>query len=626
MSSDATEPTAAAAPPPGEAGSEPSAPAAVAAPASLETEVGKPPPVETEVGKPPGGTSLRDLDRAIGELGDQARAFARMPARDKAALLAATIPRIVAAAPAWVRAACEAKGIDAATAAAGEEWLAGPYATVSNARLLVEALGEIVDFGRPLLPRGAIRTRGDGRVTVRLVPQPGPEGMTQRGHALDVWMLPGTTRDDVTARQASLHRQSDPEGGVSLVLGAGNVTSIPPMDALHRLFVEGRVVLLKLHPVTDWLAPHLEAALAPLIERGVLRIVRGGADQGAYLARHAGIADVHVTGSHATYESLVWGDPGPEREARRAAGTPVRAKRVTAELGNVTPVVVVPWLYDKRELWYQARSVASQVTNNASFNCNAAKVLVLPRGWSQRDVFLGLVRDALRRVPTRRAWYPGAAERHAQLCSHRDRGPGSRAGRVETIGNGDDGRLPWTLVHEPDPTDRDEPLWRVEPFCSLLTVVSVGSDDPVEFLDEATRFVNERLWGTLACSLVVHPLLHEEPDFSAAHDRALASLRYGCIAINTWPGVAYALPIAPWGAHGAATPADAPSGIGFVHGAAMLEGVEKVVLAAPLTQFPRPPYFYDHRRADVLGERLVAFAASPSWSGALGLLPPAMLG
>jgi hypothetical protein len=39
------------------------------------------------------------------------------------------------------------------------------------------------------------------------------------------------------------------------VLGAGNVSSIGPMDALYELFAKDHVVLLKLNPVNEHLGP-----------------------------------------------------------------------------------------------------------------------------------------------------------------------------------------------------------------------------------------------------------------------------------------------------------------------------------------------------------------------------------
>ena len=60
--------------------------------------------------------------------------------------------------------------------------------------------------------------------------------------------------------------------------------------------------------------PVFERALAPLIEPGFLRIVRGGGEVGAYLTAHAGIDHVHITGAAPTFDAIVW---GPRRAGRR---------------------------------------------------------------------------------------------------------------------------------------------------------------------------------------------------------------------------------------------------------------------------------------------------------------------
>jgi acyl-CoA reductase-like NAD-dependent aldehyde dehydrogenase len=619
---------------PSSAGGEPApaSPTEATAEASVSLPVPAPPAADApgaaappELAVPRHAPSIAsEVDRAVEELGAAAQTFARMPPKEKADLLERCLPLLLASAREQVAVACAAKGIDPASPASGEEWIAGPYPTVANARQLVDGLREIADFGRPLLPQGAIVARDDGRVFARVIPQRGVEGLLMRGSSADVYMKEGVSRDDVTAHQAAFYRQSEPEGGVSLVLGAGNVASIGPMDALYKLFVEGRVVLLKMSPVNDYLGDFILRGFAPLVEKGLLRVVYGGPEEGAYMVHHPGIADVHVTGSNETHDAIVWGPRGAEREARRAEGRPLFTKPITSELGNVSPVVVIPFLYDKDELWFQARSVASQVVNNASFNCNAAKMLVLPRGWAQRDLFLGMIEKALSAVAPRPAYYPGAAERWARLT----------AGREDVLRIGDIGDpradrpapLPWTVIRDVDARAADEPLLRTEPFCSILSVVTIASDDPLEMLQEATRFCNERLWGTLNAMLIVHPLLLEDEALAGALDRALLDLRYGTVAVNHWPAVGYAAGVTPWGGHPSATLADAQSGLGFVHNSAMLADIEKVVLRGPVRAFPRPPYFCDRRNTPVLGERLTELAAEPTWQRAWSVAATAIRG
>jgi aldehyde dehydrogenase (NAD(P)+) len=406
--------------------------------------------------------------------------------------------------------------------------------------------------------------------------------------------------------QASFYKRRDPEGRVALVLGAGNVASIPVLDVIYKSFVDGAVCLLKMSPVNAYLGPFFELALAPLISRGFLRIAYGGAEVGAFLVQHAAVDELHITGSAETHDRIVWGAPGAAREARKKAGNPQFAKPVTSELGNVSPVLVVPGKYSDAELSAMARGITGMVVQNASFNCNAAKMLVTPRGFAQRTALLDRVQAELAKVAPRRAYYPGAGERYASLTQG--------AEHVTRIGDAKAGELPWTLISELDPHS-NAPQFTVEPFCSIISEVSVGSADPVEFLASATAFANERLWGTLNAMLYVTPQTERDVTLSAALDRSIAELRYGTVAVNQWPASAYALGTAPWGGHPSATLADVQSGLGWVHNSLLLEQVEKTVQRGPLRVFPAPAYFPGHRSLHRLGRALVDFEGAPSALG-----------
>ena len=126
------------------------------------------------------------------------------------------------------------------------------------------------------------------------------------------------------------------------MLGGGNLSSIPPTDVLHQLFVDGRPVVLKTHPASEVLAPLLEEAFAPLIARGLLAVARGHPDIGRTLVADPRITAIHLTGSARTYEAIVFGEGEEGRPRRAARGERLLQKPVTAELGNVTPLIVVP--------------------------------------------------------------------------------------------------------------------------------------------------------------------------------------------------------------------------------------------------------------------------------------------
>jgi aldehyde dehydrogenase (NAD(P)+) len=394
---------------------------------------------------------------------------------------------------------------------------------------------------------------------------------------------------------------------VSLVLGAGNVASIPPMDVLYKMFVEGNVCILKMNPVNEYLGPFLERAFAPLIQGGYLAVVYGGGEVGAYLSRHESVDDIHITGSDVTHDLIVWGPPGPEREDRKRRNDPLLKKRITSELGNVSPVMVVPGPYTDSEIRFMAQNVAGMIANNASFNCNAAKLLVLPKGWKGRAQFLRDIGEALSRVPPRKAYYPGAKDRYQALTANKS--------EVRKFGHVSDGDLPWTLVTGLDADDSAERNFYTEPFCSILSETQVGSEDPAEFLATATAFANDRVWGTLNAMLFVHPRTEGDPGLRPALDRSVADLRYGTVAINHWPALVYGFGAPPWGGHPSATLDNIQSGLGWVHNTFMFEDIEKTVLRGPLTVFPKPAWFPGHKTLHRLGRALVHFELAPSWKG-----------
>jgi aldehyde dehydrogenase (NAD(P)+) len=371
------------------------------------------------------------------------------------------------------------------------------------------------------------------------------------------------------------------------------------------VFNEGRVCLLKMNPVNEWFGPLLVRALQPLVDAGFLRVVYGGADVGQYLAAHPGIDWIHMTGSAATHDQLLWGPPGPDHDRRRSGELPpLIGVPISAELGNITPIAIVPDSYRLEELAFQARSIATMVTNNASFNCASAKMLVTANGWKQRGAFLDLLMRFLADTPTRYAYYPGAHERYRRLTAERE---------TRSVGDAGTGELPWSLIPGLDPAATDDPLFHLEPFCSVVSEVSVGSPDPAEFLQSATRFMNDVLWGTLCAGIVIAPRLERDHPVAAALDRAVIDLRYGNVAINAWPAVNSSIVSLPWGGYADVASQVTQSGSGFVRNTLMLGKIDKGVVRGGLTVRPTPPWFSDNPKGGRVAPGLVDFQVQPSW-------------
>lgn len=561
-------------------------------------------------------TTQRRLDEAVARLREAAPAVARLPIPDRIALARSMQSGFVRVGEQLVRAACAAKGLPTGTPVESQEWSTGPWPVIRQLRLTAESLASLQRTGNT--PIGPVSRSADDRLTVRVFPANAIDGVLFAGVAVDVRMQAGISEAEMHASRAVFYRGRRHEGRTVLILGAGNLTCIPAMDVVTKLFNEGKVCLLKMNPINAYAGPFIEAAFAEAIRRGFLAVVYGGANEGGYLAHHPGVDEIHLTGSSATYDALVWGPPGPERESRKAHGTPLLTKPVTAELGNVSPVLVVPGPYNDRELAFQTESIAGALVHNTGFNCNTPRVLVTPRGWAARASMLDAVARALAAAPTRRAYYPGAEERWNLISRGR--------ADIRTVGQAGSDRLPWTLLPALDATDPRERAFTEESFCPALAETEVGSDDPLEFLERAVEFANNRLWGTLSADLVVHPASLKDPRIAEAVERAIARLRYGVVSVNSWSGNAFVFCTPPWGAFPGSSPADIQSGAGWAHNTPMLEGIEKAVLRHPITAVPKPATFPTHRTAHVVLRRLTRLEERASWARVPGVVAAAMRG
>jgi acyl-CoA reductase-like NAD-dependent aldehyde dehydrogenase len=510
---------------------------------------------------------------------------------------------------------CKAKGIERGTPGEGAEWATGPWGIVRNLRLVIEQLTAIKKRGNTTIGRTS-RTI-DGNLAVRVFPANAIEALLFKGTTVDVHMQQGVTPEQLYVSRAKFYKYPDHNGRVAVVLGAGNLAMIPVMDVVAKMFNEGKVCILKMNPVNSYLGPIIEKAFSDAIERGFLSVVHGGAAEGSYLVRHQQVDEVHITGSDTAYDAIVWGAAGPDRELRKANKTPLVRKKITSELGNVSPVIITPGPYTEKELLYMARDIAGYFTMNASFLCCAAKIVVVSRGWEKRGLFLEILEDVLKAVPQRKAYYPGTGERFKNFTKNR--------ADVRRFGESYDSTLPWTIVSGLDP-DSDDPLFTEESFCPVLGETAVDGADVPDFLDKAVGFANTRLWGTLSATLVVHPKTAAKKTMSDAVERAIARLRYGTVCLNAFPGMSFAFASPPWGGYPGSTAEDIQSGQGWVHNTAMLEGVEKVVARFPFMTFPKPAYFPSHRTVRDLMRRMTFMEERQSWMNVPGIVLSAIRG
>ncbi|WKE64057.1 aldehyde dehydrogenase family protein [Gallaecimonas kandeliae] len=547
-------------------------------------------------------------DEALAVLHGAKDDWARLPSKERVALLEEVKDALMAVAEDWALAAGRQKQLPADSPLVGEEWISGPYALMAGCNGLIHALSML--DGKEHIDAVPTRTLPTGQLAAKVMPHSFWDQLLLSGVTAEIWMQQGVNKANLKDNVAGAHDVSpaEREGKVALVLGAGNIAAIAPLDVFHKLFVENQVALLKMNPVNDYLTPFLEQALAPLIRRGLVRVMKGGGAEGAYLCNHPLVDEIHITGSQATHDLIVWG-PGEEGERNRRQGTPRLGKKITSELGAVCPTIVVPGPWSQADIAFQAEHLATQKLHNSGFNCIACQVLVMPKGWAQGEALLAATKEQIARS-TRPAYYPGAEARLEAFAG--------QGRQVEQIRRGQAPALVMTKTEEADYFRHQEV------FAPALSVTELEAEDAESYLRSAIRYANEQLHGTLGANILIHPKTLKALG-RARFEAIIAELRYGTIAVNAWSGLGFLLATCPWGAFPGHTLADAQSGIGHVHNCLMFDKVERCVVEAPFRPFPRgllsgqfsllprPPWFITHSRQHQVGKLLVAFQYRPSW-------------
>lgn len=563
------------------------------------------------------------LDQALADLTAAKPRWAGLSVADKLGYLQQLRPLVRDVAAEWVAAAVEAKAIPAGSRLAGEEWISGPYAVLSWMTAAIETLDAVARGENPL--KGfPIRRRPDGQTIVRVYPHDLTERLLLHGFSTEVWMEPGTTPASLPEEIATRVRPHRGQGKVALVLGAGNIASIPLLDVLYKLYADGEVVVLKMNPVNAYLGPIFEKALAALVADGYLRFVYGGGDVGAYLCTHPSVDSIHITGSEHTHDLIVYG-AGDEGAARKLRNEPVIDKPITSELGGVGPTIIVPGPWSNADFRFQAEHVATQKLHNSGFNCIASQVVVLSRDWDGAAHLLDALRAELHAAPPRPAYYPGAEDRRlAAIAQYPESEQLGARGATRT------------LITNVDPNDAKAHAFTEEFFGPVLATTALPGRDAAEFLCNAVHFANDTLHGTLGANLIIHPQTIAE--LGPALEDTIAELRYGTVAVNAWTGVGYLTPRASWGAFPGHSYDDVQSGIGVVHNALFFDRPQKTVVRAPFRPFPRsvghaefalsprPPWFVNNRTAEVTGRRLTDHAADGKLRHLPGIVASALRG
>ncbi len=445
----------------------------------------------------PTHTTESQLDRAVKVLDAAHPRLAAASADELISLAEICIYGTMQAAYEWVAVSSRFKGLPEKSPLRAEDVMTGPVATVRHLRLLIQSLRDIKAYGKPRLP-GHPWMGSDARLRVPVFPAQGLyDGLTFQGFKVESRMLPGITAETLKQCAQGVPGRWKPDNPrIALVLGAGNVSSIPTTDAFTKLFQEGRSVLLKMNPVNESLGPVFERAYAAADRRRLSAdyLRRLGRRRGGHPARPGRRGAHHRLDQLARRHRL-----GGARSGSRSPQTRQRSRAQKTHLQRTGQRHSV----DRRA--GQIHGTAARFSGSKYRHVDHQQLLVQlhchqghphvgqlarPRAVPRQDS--ARVLDS---ITTRKAYYPGALDRFVRFANR----------------TGDGDKLPWTLLRGMGPQASPQ-FFKEESFVCVSVETPLSADSDTAFLNQAVDFANRELWGTLAASITLPADFRKDPN------------------------------------------------------------------------------------------------------------------
>tara|TARA_Y100001970_G_scaffold44456_1_gene55522 strand:- start:699 stop:2345 length:1647 start_codon:yes stop_codon:yes gene_type:complete len=524
-----------------------------------------------------------DIDRFITTLRTKSKEYNSINNLQLASMLEETISNIKEVSFFWATICSDNKGTTK-TPAEGEEWLGGPFASVLATQYYIKSLTNDDDLTE--------KKFNSEQNSYKVFPNNFIERITFPFIDAKVIFNKSMSFDDIN-KYRGFSKRYDIDPSITLVLGAGNFSSIPYLDVLYHLITRKSVILLKLNPVNEYLKPVFEKVFQNFIERGYIIVTTGNIDESKYMATHPGINHIHLTGSDKTFEDIVYGRELTEKERKSKSLSKINNKPITSELGNVTPIIIHPGKWSTSDIKYQARKIVTAKLNNNGFNCIAAQVVVLPDGWGQTETLIKYVKHYMSKAKERKAYYPESIERLEKL--EKDKGY-ERVNALSCV-------TPH-LTREIKAYSKFEidEVWSSTIYFKKIEYTSVE-----DFAKKAIDYCNDELWGNLGVSVIIKD--HDRKFNKHITNLYVDKLNYGTVAVNEWAAIGYIIPQLPWGGFPGNRDNDIQSGQSVVHNSMLFESPLKGVVNTKfrISRIIDPPWFVTNKKARRLFKNLTYY-------------------
>ena len=412
-----------------------------------------------------------DIDRNISKLRVNSTEFLNLDESTLVTMLEQTIENIKTISYYWATLSSEKKGI-LSKSKEGEEWIGGPFACIYAIQYFIETIQNNDDLDQTKYDDSNKSYKVFPTKNIEKLLFPFLEGEIRFGKNLNF--------DQINEYRGFANRFEKNEPKITLVLGAGNVSSIPVLDALFHMIAFKSVIYLKLNPVNDYLLPIFTQIFEPFITRGFMIITEGDMEASKYLTQHDGFQQTHLTGSNYTYENIVYGKTLTEKERSLKTYPKVNKKPITSELGNVTPIIVHPGNWTRSEIKHQAKKIVTAKLNNSGFNCIAAQVIVLPKDWKHTEKLKREIKFYLKKIGDTTSYYPGANENLNELID---------TNNYEQINN-----LTCSTPFLVSDLDLEKQYGNEEVWSTALYFKEIHYKSYENYASNAIEYVNNELW------------------------------------------------------------------------------------------------------------------------------------